>query len=259
MRIAYFDCFAGISGDMTLGALVHAGVDIAVLREELAKLPVTGYRLEVSLVKRNGLQGTKVDVLVEESQPARKYTDIATMIADSALVLAVQERSLEIFHRLGEVEAHLHGVPLETVHFHEVGAIDSIVDVVGTVIGLHALEVTTVLASPVNVGSGSVHTAHGLLPVPAPATLELLRGCPSYASDIQLEMTTPTGAAILTTMASHFGTFPLMQVEQVGYGAGTKDPPGVPNLLRLIVGNATEFEPMAGHGASFHHRHGRHD
>ena len=255
MRIAYFDCFAGISGDMTLGALVDAGVDLAVLREELAKLPVTGYRLEAGVVLRNGLRGTKVDVLVEESQPARKYTDIVTMIAESTLDATVQERALDIFRRLGEVEAHLHGQPLEAVHFHEVGAVDSIVDVVGAVIGLQALEVTTIISSPINLGSGSVRTAHGLLPVPAPATLELLRGWPSYASDLRLEMTTPTGAAIVTTMASHAGTLPLMQVDKIGYGAGTKDPPGVPNLLRLIVGEAEATGETAGHEAGHHHRH----
>jgi uncharacterized protein (TIGR00299 family) protein len=255
MRLAYFDCFSGISGDMTLGALVDAGVDMAVLRAELAKLPVTGYRLEASVVKRGGLRGTKVEVLVEEPQPARKYTDIVAMIAASALDPAIQQDALEIFRRLGEAEAHLHNEPLEMVHFHEVGAVDSIVDVVGAVIGLHTLHVTTVMASPVNVGSGSVRTAHGLLPVPAPATLELLKGCPSYAGSVRMEMTTPTGAAILSTMVNRFGVLPLMRVETVGYGAGTKDPPGVPNLLRLIVGEAEERAETAGHGASHQHHH----
>lgn len=255
MRIAYFDCFSGISGDMTLGALVDAGVDLAVLQAELARLPVTGYRLEASVVKRGGLRGTKVDVLVEEPQPARKYTDIVAMITASDLDPTVQQGALEIFRRLGEVEARLHHEPLDMVHFHEVGAVDSIVDVVGAVIGLHALHVATVMASPVNVGSGSVRTAHGLLPVPAPATLELLKGCPSYAGSIRMEMTTPTGAAILTTVASHFGGLPLMRVETIGYGAGSKDPPGVPNLLRLIVGEAEERLETVGHGASHHHQH----
>jgi uncharacterized protein (DUF111 family) len=162
MRIAYFDCFSGISGDMTLGALVDAGADIAMLRAELAKLPVTGYRLEANVVKRCGLRGTKVDVLVEEPQPLRKYTDIVAMISASDLDAAVQKDALEIFRRLGEAEAHLHNEPLEMVHFHEVGAVDSIVDVVGAVIGLHVLEVSTILSSPVNVGFGTVRTAHGL-------------------------------------------------------------------------------------------------
>ena len=186
MRIAYFDCFSGISGDMTLGALVDTGVDMAVLQAELAKLPVTGYRLEARVVKRGGLRGTKVDVLVEAAQPARKYTDIVAMITASDLSPAIRQHALDIFRRLGEAEAHLHHEPLDNVHFHEVGAVDAIVDVVGAAIGLQALEVAAIMASPVNVGSGTVRTAHGLLPVPAPATLELLKGCPSYASNIRL-------------------------------------------------------------------------
>ena len=258
MRIAYFDCFSGISGDMTLGALVDAGVELAVLQAELAKLPVTGYRLESRVVKRGGLRGTKVDVLVEAPQPARKYTDIVAMIAESDLSPTVRQQALDIFRRLGEAEAHLHHEPLDMVHFHEVGAVDSIVDVVGAVIGLQALEVAAIMASPVNLGSGSVRTAHGFLPVPAPATLELLKGCPSYASNTRLELTTPTGAAILTTLARRFGPLPLMQVEQIGYGAGTKDLPSAPNLLRLIVGTVEEpeaAEPTAGH---HHHQHPHH-
>ena len=258
MRIAYFDCFSGISGDMTLGALVDTGVDMAVLQAELAKLPVTGYRLEARVVKRGGLRGTKVDVLVEEAQPARKYTDIVAMISASDLSPTIRQHALDIFRRLGEAEAHLHHEPLDNVHFHEVGAVDAIVDVVGAAIGLQALEVDAIMASPVNVGSGTVRTAHGLLPVPAPATLELLKGCPSYASNIRLELTTPTGAAILTTLATRFGTLPLMRVEQVGYGAGTKDLPSAPNLLRLIVGTVEEpgsAEPAAGHQHQHHHHH----
>jgi uncharacterized protein (TIGR00299 family) protein len=252
MRIAYFDCFSGISGDMTLGALVDAGVDLNLLRDELAKLPVAGYRLEAHIVKRSSLRGVKVDVVVEESQPARKYTDIVAMLEESDLDAEVRQQALAIFHRLGKAEAHLHNEPLESVHFHEVGAVDSIVDIVGATIGLHALAVAAVMSSPINVGSGSVRTAHGMLPVPAPATLELLKGCPSYAGDLRMELTTPTGAAIVTTMASHFGPLPLMRVEHVGYGAGSRDFPSVPNLLRLIVGEV-EAEHTAGHVSEHHH------
>jgi pyridinium-3,5-bisthiocarboxylic acid mononucleotide nickel chelatase len=247
MRIAYFDCFSGISGDMTLGALVDAGVDIALLRAELAKLPVTGYRLEANVVKRGGIRGTKVDVLVEEKQPLRKYTDIVAMISASSLESAVQKDVLEIFRRLGEVAAYLHNEPLEVVHFHEVGAVDSIVDIVGAVLGLHALAVATIMSSPVNVGSGTVRTAHGLLPVPAPATLELLKGYPAYAGEVRMEMTTPTGAAIVSTLASNFGAMPLMRVEKAGYGAGRRDLPNMPNLLRLIVGETEERDGAARH------------
>ena len=160
MKVAYFDCFSGISGDMTLGALVDAGVDVVLLRQELAKLPVHAYRLETRVVTRSGLRGTKVDVIVdEEKQPARKYTDIVAMISESELAPEVQQGAWDVFRRLGEVEAHLHNEPLESIHFHEVGAVDSIVDVVGAVIGLHALGVTEVIASPINIGSGSVRSA----------------------------------------------------------------------------------------------------
>jgi hypothetical protein len=255
MRIAYFDCFSGISGDMTLGALVDLGVDIAQLRDELAKLPVCGYRLEASVVQRGGIRGTKVDVLVDEAQPARKYTDIVAMIRNSTLDAAVQSMALDMFRRLGEVEAYLHCEPLEAVHFHEVGAVDSIVDVVGAVIGLHALAITTVMASPINVGSGMVQTAHGVLPVPAPATLELLKGCPSYAGPVRMEMTTPTGAAILTTLASHYGPLPLMRVARIGYGAGTKNPPVAPNLLRIILGEMEDGPRAEEYDAGHHHHH----
>ena len=261
MKVAYFDCFSGVSGDMTLGALVDAGLDMAVLRDELAKLPVHAYRLDHHVVKRNGLRGTKVDVLVDEGQqPPRKYTDIVAMISESTLAPDVQRDALDIFRRLGEVEAHLHHEPLESIHFHEVGAVDSIVDVVGAVIGLHALGVTSVMASAINVGCGTVRTAHGVLPVPAPATLELVKGCPTYAGAVRMEMTTPTGAAIVTTMARRFGPLPLMQVEQIGYGAGNRDLPGQPNLLRVIVGEmeAEGEQSVQGHHHPHHHDQGHH-
>ena len=259
MKVAYFDCFSGVSGDMTLGALVDAGLELAVLRDELAKLPVAHYRLEAEVVKRNGLRGTKVHVRIDEAQqPTRKYTDIVEMITTSDLAPEVAQQALDIFRRLGEAEAHLHHEPIEAIHFHEVGAVDSIVDVVGAVIGLHALGVKTVQASPINVGHGVVRTAHGLLPVPAPATLELVKGCPTYAGEVRMEMTTPTGAAIVTTLASRFGPLPHIRVEQVGYGAGNRDLPGQPNLLRLILG---EVEAQAAGGGSHHHHphgHGHH-
>jgi uncharacterized protein (TIGR00299 family) protein len=260
MRMAYFDCFAGISGDMTLGALVDAGVDLAGLRAELAKLPVSGYSLEASAVKRGGFRGTKVNVIVDDkAQPPRRYTDIVAMISESTLDPAVQQSALKIFRRLGEVEARLHDEPLETIHFHEVGAVDSIVDVVGAVIGLHALGIAMVMASPVNMGHGAVRTAHGLLPVPAPATLELLKGFPAYAGIIRREMTTPTGAAIITTLASHFGPLPLLRVEGIGYGAGGRNPSEMPNLLRVIVGELEgDIEAAGAAGEHVHHQHHGH-
>ena len=258
MKIAYFDCFSGISGDMTLGALVDAGVDLDVIREELAKLPVTGYRLEARVVKRGGLRGTKVDVVVDEAaQPARRYTDIAAMISGSDLEAEVRERALAIFRRLGEVEAHLHDEPLEAIHFHEVGAVDSIVDVVGAAIGAHALGLQGAVASPVNVGHGTVNTSHGRLPVPAPATLALLTGYSAYAGDARLELTTPTGAAILTTLADRFGPLPRMTVDRIGYGAGNRDLAGSPNLLRLVIGDV-QAETAPAHAHDHHHGHAHH-
>ena len=256
MKVCYLDCFSGVSGDMTLGALVDAGIDLAMLRRELAKLPVEAYRLEAHVVTRSGLRGTKVDVIVDETQqPSRKYADIVAMISESELGPEVRQNALAVFRRLGEAEAHLHNEPLEVIHFHEIGAVDSIVDVVGAVIGLHTLNVQQVMASPINIGSGFVRTAHGMLPVPAPATLELVKGCPAYAGEVRMEMTTPTGAAIVTTMADHYGPLPFMRVEQVGYGAGRRDMPGRPNLLRLIVG---ELEDVAEAPATDHHHHHHH-
>jgi uncharacterized protein (TIGR00299 family) protein len=222
-------------------------------------LPVTGYRLEAQVVRRGGIRGTKVNVLVEEAQPLRKYTDIVSMIAASDLEPAVQKDALEIFRRLGEVEAYLHHEPLEMVHFHEVGAVDSIVDIVGAVIGLHALDVSVIMSSAVNVGSGTVRAAHGLLPVPAPATLELLKGHPSYAGEVRMEMTTPTGAAIVTTLANRFGVLPLMRVEKVGYGAGGRELASMPNLLRLIVGDSEEPTTTARPAGEPHSREQRHE
>jgi uncharacterized protein (TIGR00299 family) protein len=237
MTIAYFDCFSGISGDMTLGALVDAGVPFEVLRAELAKLDVRGYTLEQKPVKRSGLGATKVDVVLDgREQPARHLSAIREIIRASGLKESVKQKALNIFQRLAEVEAKVHGTTTDKVHFHEVGAVDAMVDIVGSVIGLELLGITEIIASPVNVGSGTVHTAHGRLPVPAPATVELLRGVPLYSSSITFELTTPTGAAIITTLASFFGPLPQMRIDRVAHGAGSKELPGQPNVLRLFLG-----------------------
>jgi uncharacterized protein (DUF111 family) len=201
-----------------------------------------------------------VDVVVDEAvQPARRYTDIAAMISGSDLEPEVRDRALAIFRRLGEVEAHLHDEPLEAIHFHEVGAVDSIVDVVGAAIGTHALGLEGAVASPVNVGHGVVNTSHGLLPVPAPATLALLKGYSAYAGDARLELTTPTGAAILTTLADSFGPLPRMTIDCIGYGAGNRDLTGSPNLLRLVVGEVqADTAPAHAHGHPHGHEHHHH-
>jgi len=235
--IAYFDCFSGISGDMTLGALVDAGLPIEVLRSELAKLNLSGYTLSSEKVKRSGLAATKVHVILDKKeQPARHLSDIQKIINSSALSPAVKQKSLSIFQRLAEVEAKVHGTTPDKVHFHEVGAVDAIVDIVGSVIGLEHLGITEIIGSPLNVGSGTVHTAHGKLPVPAPATAELLKNIPLYSSSITFELTTPTGAAIISTLASSFGPLPQMAINRIAYGAGNKDIPGQPNVLRLMIG-----------------------
>jgi len=241
MTLAYFDCFSGISGDMTLGALVDAGLPLDVLRSELAKLGLAGYTLSSEKVRRSGLSATKVHVVLDEKeQPARHLADISRVINGSSLSPVIKQKSLAIFERLAQVEAKVHGTTPDKVHFHEVGAVDALVDIVGSVIGLEHLGITEIIGSPVNVGTGTVHTAHGKLPVPAPATAELLRGIPLYSSSIAFELTTPTGAAIISTLAASFGPLPQMKIDRIAYGAGGKDLPGQPNVLRLMLG---EFVP----------------
>lgn len=221
---------------MILGALVDAGLELDRLQAELTKLPITDYTLTAKSVKKKGITGTKIDVvLTSKAQPVRHLHDIESIIDGSTLDPGVKETAKRIFYRLAEAEARVHQHPISQVHFHEVGAIDAIVDIVGAVAGLHLLGVKRVSASPINVGSGTVKAAHGILPVPAPATAELLKGKPIYASAASGELTTPTGAAFITTLAESFGPLPAMQVERIGYGAGTKDLPEAPNLLRLFL------------------------
>lgn len=237
MTIAYFDCFSGISGDMILGALVDAGLDINALRIELAKLNLRGYAISSERVVRSGLSATKVHVsLDKEEQPARRLEDIIKIIRISPLSTAVKNMSIEIFERLAEAEAKVHGTTKEHLHFHELGAVDAILDIVGASIGLEMLGVTKVVSSPINLGSGSLHTGHGRLPVPAPATAELLKGIPVYSSSIAFELTTPTGAAVISTLAKTFGPLPQIKSSGIGYGAGGKDLPGRPNVLRVFLG-----------------------
>jgi hypothetical protein len=237
--IAYLDCFSGISGNMVLGALLDAGLELERLEAELARLPVSGYKLKVETVKRRGMQGTHVEVEVSEQGVERHLHHVEEIITGSDLPDEVKQRGLAIFHRLARAEAKVHGAPVESIHFHEVGAMDAIVDVMGATIGLWLLGVEQMYASPVHVGRGTVKCAHGVLPVPAPATLELLQGAPIYGRDVDAELVTPTGAAILTTVAGSFGEIPLMRVKQIGYGAGTRKLP-IPNLLRLSIGEGEE-------------------
>jgi pyridinium-3,5-bisthiocarboxylic acid mononucleotide nickel chelatase len=240
MTIAYFDCFSGISGDMTLGALVDAGVPIESLRGELEKLNVAGYEITALKVMRSGFSATKVHVCLDEKeQPVRHLAEIRRIIGDSSLSSAIKEKSIKIFELLAQAEARIHGTIPDHIHFHEVGAVDAIIDIVGSVIGLDMLGINSIASSPVNVGSGLITTAHGTLPVPAPATAELLKGIPTYGSSIPLELTTPTGAVILSTLCASFGPMPRMRVDRIAYGAGGKDIASQPNVLRLMIGEQT--------------------
>jgi pyridinium-3,5-bisthiocarboxylic acid mononucleotide nickel chelatase len=236
MRLAYLDCASGISGDMFLAACLDAGLDSRRLLTELASLPLGPYELKPERVLRGGLAGTHLEIAVPREQPHRHLASIEQMIESSALPASVKQRSRRIFRRLGEAEARLHAKPIEHVHFHEVGAVDAILDIVGACVALELLAIEELWASPLNVGSGRVTAAHGSLPVPAPATAELLRGIPIYSSGIEAELVTPTGAAIVSTLARSFGPLPPMSVERIGYGAGARDLPGQPNLARLFIG-----------------------
>jgi len=238
MKIAFFDCFAGASGDMILGALLDAGLELAALKSQLGGLKLTHFDLQVEKVVKKGVGGSQALVLIDQdhhSRQARHLSDIRTIIDKSDLPEPVRRRSMRIFTRLAEAEARVHRTAVERIHFHEVGAVDAIVDVVGSVAGLYLLNIDAIYCSPLHVGSGTVTCAHGTLPVPAPATAELTRNVPVYSTGVKGELLTPTGAAILTTLATGFGPMPAMTVSAWGYGAGTSDP-ALPNLLRMAVG-----------------------
>ncbi len=239
MRTIYFDCFAGISGDMTLGALVDAGADARALTERIALLGVDGYEIGFEKVDRSGISATRAIVrLTKDEKQHRHLSHIEKLIGGSQLNDSVKERALKIFRRLGEAEARVHDVPVERIHFHEVGAVDAIVDVVGACIGFELLGVERFAASALHVGSGTVEMEHGRFPVPPPAVAELLKGAPIYSTDIKGELVTPTGAAILATLCEEFGALPRMRVEATGYGAGTREYKNFPNVLRVIVGES---------------------
>ena len=285
MRIAYLDCFSGISGDMFMGALVDAGVSPKLLEDTVAALDI-GARLEISRVVRGGISATKVDVYAngEKDLPrqvfweqqghdhedshvwgrgsapprtgqspvptqhgptqhghghGRSLTDICETIEKAAISSTAKATAIRIFEALGEAEAEVHGTSIARVHFHEVGAVDAMVDIVCAAVGAESLAVEEWVCSPLNVGGGTVKCAHGTLPVPAPATLKLLRDAPVYSSGPQVELVTPTGAAIVKTLSSRFSPFPVMKIEKAGYGAGTREFPEHPNLLRLTIGEAS--------------------
>ncbi len=293
MKIAYLDCFSGISGDMCLGALVDAGVSLKKLLRELEKIPLKGYEIRVRKVKRAGVAATKADVIIEakskelraKSNPtplipplirgdkegfklrtvgvksnnpsnppleklgvrgleptAKRWKDIEKIIHKSSLTKGTKDKGLKVFETLFKAEAKIHGDTFERIHLHELGAVDCLVDVFGTIIGFDILEVEKIFSSPVNLGGGSVKTEHGILPVPAPASAEILKGVPVYATDTNFELTTPTGAALVSKLSTEFGTIPPMNIETIGLGAGNQNFKNSPNVLRLFIGEMYEDE-----------------
>src|SRR5689334_7415708 len=235
MRIAYLDCASGISGDMTLGALVDAGADLAAIQAGIDSLGLPGCRLVRTEVKKKGFRATQITVEYEPEHKHRHLHHIVAMIDGSTLSDRQKDLAKRIFQKLAEAEAKVHGSTIEKVHFHEVGAVDSIADIVGAAIGFDLLGVERIVCSPVPTGHGFVEIAHGRCSIPAPATGELLKRVPLAALDVEGELTTPTGAAIVTSLAGEFGHVPSMVVERIGYGAGQKDFPQ-PNILRLLIG-----------------------
>ena len=240
MKLAYFDCFSGISGDMTLGALVDAGCPLETLRGGLQGLPVPGWTISAEKVWKNGMAATFVRVTTEDQSKHRGLSAILEIIGDSKLSQSVRNNASAIFRRLGEAEAAVHDAPLDKIHFHEVGAVDAIVDIVGSCLGFEALGIEKFACSALNVGGGTAKMAHGVLPVPAPATAKLLQGKPTYSNGVSKELVTPTGAAIVATLCESFGPQPPMTVSAIGYGAGSTDLEGQPNVVRVMIGEAAE-------------------
>lgn len=238
MRVLHFDCFSGISGDMTLGALIDAGVDPAAIRAALDSfgLPIT---MEVSKVKRNGFAATRVEIVAPDQEEYRFLPDVEAILAKSTMTPRQRDLALNIFRKLAVAEATAHGMPLEKVHFHEVGALDSIADIAGTAVAIDLLGVERITCRSVPPGSGTVKCAHGLMPVPTPATALLLHGVPLATSPVKAELVTPTGAAILATVVNEYTDQPTMTIERTGCGAGKRDPWESPNILRVFVGRAT--------------------
>jgi pyridinium-3,5-bisthiocarboxylic acid mononucleotide nickel chelatase len=264
-RVLYFDCFSGISGDMAVGALLDAGLPLAELQGALGSLALGDAHVHATKVLRAGVAATKFSVHEhppaqaspasarqaphhhddphDHTHPHRHLGAIFKMIDASALSVSGRERAKAMFQRLGEAEAAIHQMPVEKVHLHEVGALDSIIDIVGIVFAMEWAGADQVVCSPLNVGGGMVQSAHGLFPVPAPATLKILGGAPVYSGAVQKELVTPTGALIATTYASTFGSLPAMSIERVGYGAGDRDDPVTPNVLRVLIGTAADRAP----------------
>jgi hypothetical protein len=240
-KIAYIDPFSGISGDMLLGAFLDLGFPLENLEKVVAGLHIPGCSLKAERTKKKGISAVKFHVLVEQMERSHAHLkDVMKIVESSAASHGAKALAGKIFHRIAEAEAKVHGTTTDKIHFHEVGAVDSIVDILGAAMAIDYFGFREIVSGPVNTGSGTVKCDHGVLPVPAPATAELLKGIPSYSSGVQLELTTPTGAAVLATVATSFGPFPLMEMEKTGYGAGHADLPDSPNVLRIIQGTPVE-------------------
>jgi uncharacterized protein (TIGR00299 family) protein len=235
MKIAYFDCFSGISGDMTVGALLDAGLKIEILEKELKKLGLSGYQLEMNKIVKKGISATQFKVKIKEEGVERRFKDILTILEKSKLNEEIKEQTKKIFFNIAQAESKIHQKDIDKIHFHEIGGLDSIIDISSAVIGMKALGIEEIYSSALPTGKGFVKCAHGVIPVPAPATLELLKNIPTYNGGIESEMITPTGAAIIGTLAKSFGERPLMKIERTGYGAGEKEFI-IPNLLRVSIG-----------------------
>jgi uncharacterized protein (TIGR00299 family) protein len=248
MKIAYFDLIAGASGDMMLGALIDAGLSQEDLQNSLSTLNLNDFELNIQKLVKNGFGATKVDVNVSDNVPERHLPQIEQIITSSNLPLSIKKRAIAIFHKLGIVEAEIHGTSIDRVHLHELGGVDTVVDVVGVLSGLEILGIEKVYASPVPLGRGFVRGAHGQIPLPAPATIALLKNVPIHGVEIDKELVTPTGAVLLTSLAAAFDKIPHMKLESIGYGAGGRDLP-IPNLLRVLIGESTDddtisFQPL---------------
>lgn len=243
MKAAYFECFSGIAGDMILGALIDLGASLNFLKNEIQRLGLSGYHIDVKKIKKNNIIASDVYITCKENQPHRSFEDISHLIDDSDLDTDIKECSIEIFLKLAQAESKVHNIEVKKVHFHEVGSVDSIIDIVGSVIGLKELKINEIYSSPLPLGSGFVVCQHGTIPVPAPATVELLKGIPTYALDSGHEMVTPTGVAIITAVCSYFGDMPPMDIEKIGYGAG-KIKSTYPGVLKVVIGKIKEKKIM---------------
>jgi hypothetical protein len=241
MKTAYFDCFAGISGDMVIGALIDAGLNFAFIEKTAEGLGLSGFKISTEKILKNGISGTSFKVHASEEQPHRRLSDITDIIMRSGLHESVKDHSIRIFNKIAEAEARIHVKSIEEIHFHEIGAVDSIIDICCAAAVIHEMKIQKIVSSPLNTGRGFVKTAHGQLPVPAPATAEILKGIPLYSTDTNAELTTPTGAAIIAHYAKSYTSMPEITINSIGYGAGSRNL-DIPNLLRVYIGETAALE-----------------